>query len=400
MDWLAGRINAPVRRTTEGVDTPGEPKTVDRKKNTLYTPLKCQSQRGDLAMRTKSKLLLSAMLPALCAFYLAMPARSASKGASEEAFVPAKATMNGAITFRAGMDEAAVYRFGGDLAKPILWPLRAPNNKEITRAWPLRPAPLGASSTKDHPHHTSAWFTYGDVIPEGVPIKYKHRNIEGIDFWTEEPGCGRIVCVGTSDYHHAANHVGVATHNEWRSADGIKILDEVRKIRFFNYEKARLFIVDIDLCASVVPITFGDTKEGAFGVRVADSMREKTDKKTIGQGRITNAEGKVGENQCWGRISAWCDYSGPIGEEIVGIAIFAAPDNPLPSCWHSRAYGLMAANPFGRAKSGFPDMKGKKDRVRLAKGEHLKLCYGIYVHMGDVKEGKVAEAYELFKKMK
>jgi hypothetical protein len=60
----------------------------------------------------------------------------------------------------------------------------------------------------------------------------------------------------------------------------------------------------------------------------------------------------------------------------------------------------MAANPFGRAKSGFPDMKGKNDRVRLAKGEHLKLRYGIFVHLGDAKEGKVAEAYELFTKMK
>ena len=49
--------------------------------------------------------------------------------------VPAKATRGG-DRFRAAHEEAAVYRFGGDLAKPILWPLKAPNNKEVTRDWP------------------------------------------------------------------------------------------------------------------------------------------------------------------------------------------------------------------------------------------------------------------------
>ncbi|MGH7169343.1 MAG: PmoA family protein, partial [Gemmataceae bacterium] len=311
-------------------------------------------------------------------------------------FVPAKAEFNGEqVVFRAGAEEAAVYRFGGDWAKPILWPLKAPNNKEITRDWPMRPAP-GGSPKEDHPHQKSAWFTYGDVIPEGVEIKHKRKGVEGIDFWAEGPDCGRIVCVEAQGRRGSP---GVFTRNEWRDPDGAKIMDERRTIRLYNSEKGRLFIVDIDLCASVVPIAFGDTKEGAFGVRVAHSLRE--DKR--GKGHITNAEGKVGEKQCWGRISAWCDYSGPVEGDTVGLAIFAAPDNPLPSCWHSRAYGLMAANPFGRAKSGFSamkDKKDKKDRVHLDKGKHLKLRYGIFVHLGDVKQGKVAEAYELFKKMK
>jgi hypothetical protein len=339
-------------------------------------------------MRAGTKLLLSAALPVFCAICLTMAAEDEKKS-----FVPAKAAIeNNQIVFRAGADEAAVYCFGGELAKPILWPLKAPNNKDITRDWPMRRAPAG-SPKEDHPHQKSAWFTYGDVIPEGVEIKHKRKGVVGIDFWSEGPECGRIVCLGVS---YSRDEAGATTRNEWRDPDGMKIMDEIRTIQLFNYEKSRLFVVDIDLCASVVPITFGDTKEGAFGVRVAHSMRE--DKH--GKGHITNAEGKVGEKECWGRISPWCDYSGPVEGETVGVAIFAAPDNPLPSCWHSRGYGLMAANPFGRVKSGFPDMKDKKDRVHLDKGEHLKLRYGIFVHLGDAKQGKVADAYELFKKMK
>lgn len=355
-------------------------------------------------MRMGTKILLSAALPVFCALCLTTtPAQEGKKSS-----IPAKASLNGTIGFLVGSDEAAIYRFGGDLAKPIIWPLKAPNNKEVTRAWPMRPAGKGGSV--DHKHQKSVWFTYGDVIPEGIEIKHKRKGIEGIDFWAEEPGCGCIICRKTprppiDDFFlRGKSNYAIFSDNEWLTADGKKIMTEENRIQFFNYTTGRLIVVDILLRADVVPITFGDTKEGAFAVRVADSMTEKA-----GKGRITNAEGKVGEKQCWGRISNWCDYSGPVDGETVGIAIFAfphnplVPDNPPPTCWHCRAYGLMAANPFGRAKSGFPDMKDKKDikdLVHLDKSETLFLRYGIFAHLGDVKEGKVAEAYELFKKMK
>jgi hypothetical protein len=56
----------------------------------------------------------------------------------------------------------------------------------------------------------------------------------------------------------------------------------------------------------------------------------------------------------------------------------------------------MAANPFGRARSGFPAMKGKTDLVRLAKGETLQLRYGLLMHEGDAETGRVAEQFRRF----
>jgi hypothetical protein len=100
--------------------------------------------------------------------------------------------------------------------------------------------------------------------------------------------------------------------------------------------------------------------------------------------------------ECWGYLSAWCDYSGSVNRDKVGLAIFDDPSNPSPACWHSRDYGLMAANPFGRRKAGFPAMKGRTDLVKLAKGEHLKLRYGLLLHPGDAKEGRVADYYQRF----
>src|SRR5262249_22183234 len=159
---------------------------------------------------------------------------------------------------------------------------------------------------------------FGDVIPEGVSLERKIKGVEGVDFWSETPNSGRIVCVSVRDDKTDQNRAWVTTRNEWRTADGDKILDETRKILFINYETARLFVLDIDLHASVAPITFGDTSKGGFAVRVADSMATRH-----GKGRITNAEGEVGEKECWGRVSAWCDYSGPVEDQTVGIALFA-----------------------------------------------------------------------------
>ena len=132
-----------------------------------------------------------------------------------------------------------------------------------------------------------------------------------------------------------------------------------------------------------------------MGVRVRDEIRVEA---KGAHSQLVNANEKSGEKQVWGMPSDWCDYSGEVEGKHAGIAIFDDPKNPYRASWHSRGYGLMAANPFGRAESGFPAMKGKHVLVKLAKGEHLKLRYAIYLHAGDAKEGKVAEAFERFKR--
>jgi hypothetical protein len=85
---------------------------------------------------------------------------------------------------------------------------------------------------------------------------------------------------------------------------------------------------------------------------------------------------------------------------VVGLAILDDSANRYRACWHSRGYGLMAANPFGRARSGFPAMRGRTDLVRLGRGEHLRLRYGLLVHPGNATDGKVAEYYQQFIKLK
>jgi hypothetical protein len=282
----------------------------------------------------------------------------------------------------------ASYHTDSTLFKPHFHPILAPNGKPINRRYPMEEVP---GETKDHKHHRGLWFCHGDVIPEGMTLKHKIKGVAGVDFWAEGPGHGRIVCVETEQpKQHSEDHVSLRTRNEWRTFDGEKVMDEVRTIHFINHGATHL-ILEIELIASVCPITFGDTKEGCLGVRVADSMTEKAK-----GGVLENAQGHKGEKNCWGRLSAWCDYSGKVDGEMVGVAIMADPWNPWPSAWHARGYGLLAANPFGRNQSGFPARVGQTDLVRLAKGGKLSLTYDVLIHAGDAVEGHVAEHFEWF----
>lgn len=305
------------------------------------------------------------------------------------------------------------YHVGEKVAKPYLYPILAPNGAAVTRGWPMDPPKPG--ETTDHPHQKSAWFCHGDVIPEGIELKTKSANKgdRGVDFWADpdsskgrlKPGeiapTGKIVVTGVSEPKQvSSNHAMFETKNDWITPDGVKIMDEVRNIHVITLPKGVLYVFDIDLHAGVCPITFGDTKEGSFGVRVNDTIRLENDKGgviTTSNGDTSKAKFK-GTIPLWGKVADWNDYSGTIDGKSAGVAVFADPKNPIPTAWHTRTYGLLAANPFARDKSGFPSMKGKTDLVKIPKGDHLKLRYAIYAHDGDTTDGQVAQAYEAFKK--
>jgi len=279
------------------------------------------------------------------------------------------------------------YVYGEPHAKPHFLSLHSPSGAQLTR--PIVP------DEKDHPHQSAMWFTHGDVIPEGVALQFKVKNVEGVDFWAVGEGRGRQKVTGVAVGVSGSDCAIAQTKVEWVTADGQKLLEETRVIRLHEREGAWLLIFDIDLKAVAGAITFGDTKEGSFGVRVHPDIREAAKK----GGTLENAEGNRGEKAIWGFPSAWCDYSGPVDGKIVGVAIFDHPQNAYPARWHSRGYGLMAANPFGRNRSGFPDAKGRTDLVKLAKGESLKLRYGLLLHEGNAKDGKVADHYAAYVKL-
>jgi hypothetical protein len=132
----------------------------------------------------------------------------------------------------------------------------------------------------------------------------------------------------------------------------------------------------------------GDTKEGTFAVRVVKALNARA-------GRMTNANGASGEKRIWGKRSEWVDYSGRVADEEVGIAVFDHPRNlRAPTYWHARAYGLLAANPFGLRP--FTGDRHQDVKYVIAAGEALVFRYRVFIHHEDLLHAPVAESYQQF----
>jgi hypothetical protein len=144
--------------------------------------------------------------------------------------------------------------------------------------------------------------------------------------------------------------------------------------------------VAIDLKAEHEPVLFGDTKEGGIlAVRVVGTMDVPRG------GRIENSYGGIDEAETWGKAAHWCDYSGPAGDSVSGIAIMDHPRSfRYPTHWHVRNYGLMTANPFGYA--AYTD-GAKNGEYLLKHGETLPFRYRIVIHAGDASEGDIRARY-------
>mgnify|MGYP006275921965 CR=1 FL=1 len=260
------------------------------------------------------------------------------------------------------------YRFTGH-DKPILWPLRAPSGVTLTRAWPMADGVAG--EPHDHPHHESLWFTHGRV--------------NGLDFWAPRAhGAGPdspVPHVEHVSIDRCEGNVVEAT-SRWVDAEGKPVLVEKRRMEFSGDDAVRAIDVRLELRPADGPVTFGDTKEGTFALRVRPELQPKDSNGSQGAaGKLLTSEGLV-DGAAWGKPARWVDFSGPVEGKPRGIAVVDHPSNLRhPVTWHAREYGLFAANPFGiHDFSGAPE--GAGDHVLPADGV-LTLRYLVLFHEGD-----------------
>jgi hypothetical protein len=289
------------------------------------------------------------------------------------------------------------YVAGKEVSKPYLWPLCAATGTYITRMWPMEKVAeefdgdsyKGAKNKKpDHQHQRGMWFAHDSVI-----------NAAGqkLDFWNNEfsyqtPNRGRIALKKLGEIKSGKDQGSVTATFEWSDMDGSKppLLTETRVMTFYGSPDTRTFDLDITLTA-LQKVTFGDGKDGVLGVRLRPILQED-----LGTGHISNADGLVGEKALWGKPSNWCDYSGEINGEKVGIAILDHPSNPNhPVRWHARAYGLFAANPFGL--SVFTNDKSKIASMTLEAGQSARFRYRIVIHPGDPQTAHIAAVWASYK---
>jgi Methane oxygenase PmoA len=268
------------------------------------------------------------------------------------------------------------FYYGADANKPYLAPLRSATGKIVTRHYPMETV---EGESRDHVHHRGLWFSYDDV--------------NGIKFWGNDPSyktadIGKIVVENAKLESHAGSAVVKAVMN-WNDPTGKTILREDRVMTFISKPALRIIDFDITLTAPN-KVTFGDTKEGAFAIRLADALAEKNG------GKMVNAEGAVGMKNVWGKRSNWVDYFGMLEGEQLGIAIFDHPSNPRhPTYWHSRDYGLFALDPFGQHAF---DESAPESHWTVEAGGSLHFRWRVVIHSGDAASAHVAELYKQYAK--
>jgi methane monooxygenase PmoA-like len=255
--------------------------------------------------------------------------------------------------------------------KPVFYPVMSPNAARVNREFPMVQGIAGEST--DHPHHQSLFFAYDEV--------------NGTNFWNPEKTGRRI------EHRTAAAHDDrIEAASVWKDKDGHAVLDETDVVTFGG--ASDVFWMDhvISLRADV-PVTMGDTKEGAFGIRLNDTLKEAG-----GSGRYINAEGLETSAKVWGKTSPWVAIRGTVkdqrGDTPVTVAIFAHPKGlNYPPYWHARDYGLFAVNPF--ARHGY-DPQAPERITKIAAGQTLGLVFRLAVYATQVPKERLDRDFATF----
>ncbi|MDA0284178.1 MAG: PmoA family protein [Planctomycetota bacterium] len=254
----------------------------------------------------------------------------------------------------------STFNFADAQPKPYMWPVRGSDGTILTR-------PIITDRTQgDHPHHKGVWVAVDEV--------------GGVKFWAED---GKIANRGVKLTVASGNPARMQVINDWLDPEGKAVVRETTEI---SIRENGLLSYDIVFTASGdEPVEFGDTKEGLFGFRMAESMKEKEG------GRVENAEGAKGTAECWGRPTGWIDYSGEVDGKTFGVALFDHPLNFRPSRYHVRDYGLFSISPFG--EGAYTNRKRPAQPYLLFPEKELRLRYALFVHDGDTASANVAKAY-------
>ena len=315
------------------------------------------------------------LLIAWAALYLAATVLYAATGPVKSARVK---DLGGKIEVKLGGKLFTEYHYKG-FARPILYPVIGPGGVPMTRNYPIKKGIKGEAT--DHPHHTSLWYTHGDV--------------NGHDFWLVGKGRGKIVHDGVVKAVASDNRSVIRTRNKWVAANGRVQCTDERTITFLAVEGGRAIDYEITIKASEGDVTFGDTKEGTMAIRTNPVLRVEG---PVAKGKCCNSEGLKGK-AIWGKRAKWVDYWAPIDGKTVGVAIFDHPSNPRhPTWWHARTYGLVTANPFGLHH--FQNKPRGAGNMTIKAGESVTFRYRFLFHSGDAKEAKIAERYDQFAKTK
>jgi hypothetical protein len=281
------------------------------------------------------------------------------------------------------------YCWYDNVYKPVLYPVCTAAGTTITRGFPLKPR---EGERSDHAHQIGIWLNYG--------------NVNGYDFWgngssgSKNPEGGEVKHLSVDKLTDGIGEGVMVTKESWLDPAGKELLAENTEYHFIAKGSIRIIDRITTLTATGDAVSFKDTKEGMFGIRVArqlelpskeDIVLKEKDGSTTTVKALTNdgvsgnfisSEGVTGE-AVWSTRAKWMDLYGNIGDEKISLVVCDHPKNQsYPTYWHARGYGLFSANPLGtkdftqgKEELNFSIPTGKSTtfryRVIINSGSHL-----------------------------
>jgi len=281
------------------------------------------------------------------------------------------------------------YNYSDRYEKTFLFPVIAPDGTVITRGFPVEPR---KGERVDHPHHTGIWFNHG--------------NVNGLDFWNNSSAIpasqknlyGHIVHQKTTVMSEGERGI-LEVRLLWEDNAGNVIMSENARYVFSGDENSRTIDHISTLMAVNGPVTFGDSKEGLFAIRVDRAFEmasnepliftdEKGNPTTVqvldntGVTGMYQSENGLKGDAVWGTRNSWVILSGEKNGVPVSMAMFDNPKNPgFPAYAHARGYGLFSINNFGQNSY---DPKLEKRTFTLKKDSKITLYHRFYVESGSM----------------
>lgn len=276
----------------------------------------------------------------------------------------------GGVEIRVSGRPVATYVWNDpEVPRPFFAHLRSPNEALITRHHP--PDHQGDAENDDHAtFHPGVWLAFGEL--------------GGADFWRNR---ARVRHAGfVAEPRGGIGVGGFEVRNVYETAEPTPhvICEEQARYTLHVTPHGYLLSCDSVFTPTTGETVFGDQEEMGFGIRLATPLTVKH-----GNGCMLNSAGGLNERGTWGRQAPWCAGWGVIDGMHVGAVVIPSPANFRSAWFHSRDYGLIVANPFGKKAMTGPNNPGVlPDRTILKTGETLRL--GFAVGLFSVKENPQA----------
>lgn len=312
-------------------------------------------------------MLYPKMLLSLVIFFTCLTAHGHEQSDQERSVI--KSPIRGELQLEIGENVIASYIYGDpEIPRPYFKDVKTVGGIKVTRNHP----PIRGTDRGDHSTmHPGIWMAFGDL--------------DGADFWRNKAMVEhtRFLVPPTT----SSTDASFTAENHYLRPNGSVICKEVFEFAVHllspspNDPQGYLMTWDSTFSSDNL-FFFGDQEEMGLGIRVATPLSE------LEGGQLLDSEGRVGASEIWSQSAKWCDYSGIIDDQHVGMTIFCHPENFRSSWMHARNYGFVAANPFGRHAM----KKGKPSQVKVKPDQPLRLRYAIYVHSGEESKAKTIEA--------